>query len=206
MWEPKAEPNPDKQQAEKTKLENLDKSCENCGNVCSINNSVCIKCHAVWEKTGELKAWKETPEKAQGPRRRFIPTAYVKDFMAKPASDFVPPYPVGFTRIMLKDHMESCCKEIVELFSAKNIDYGQGDDAFANFRAAGERVLRPVMPTATTEELMWLSAFIYVQKHIQALEHTGMDGKEADSRLQDIAVYCLIMRAILKQSKEQCDE
>lgn len=123
------------------------------------------------------------------------------DMMAKPATDFVPPEPTGFTRAMLKDHIESCCKEIGELFAEKNKDYGQGDDAFANFRAAGERVLRPVLPTATTEELMWLSAFIYVQKHVQALEHTGMDGGEADSRLQDIAVYCLIMRAILKQAK-----
>ena len=45
-------------------------------------------------------------------------------------------------------------------------------------------------------------AQIYVHKHLIALEHTGPNGAEAESRLLDIAVYCLIQRAMLKAGAE----
>lgn len=90
------------------------------------------------------------------------------------------------------------CQEIVKLFNAKNTDYGLGEDAFVNFREAATRILRPHMPNHSDTQLMWLVAQIYVQKHMIALEHTGAEGEEAESRLLDIAVYCLIMRAMLR--------
>ena len=102
------------------------------------------------------------------------------------------------TREQLADHIESACKEIIELFRYKNTDYGAKGDAFTNFREAAERILRPHLPDLTDTELMWLAAQIYVQKHQIALEHTGCRGAEAESRLLDIAVYCLIMRGMLQ--------
>ena len=102
------------------------------------------------------------------------------------------------TREQLADLIESDCKEIAELFRYKNTDYGAKEHAFANFSEAAKRVLQPKLPELTETELMWLVAQIYVNKHLIALEHTGMHGAEADSRLLDIAVYCLIMRGMLK--------
>ena len=105
------------------------------------------------------------------------------------------------TREQLAKHIETDCEEILSLFRYKNTDYGAQTDAFANFSEAARRILRPKLPEATDTELMWLVAQIYVQKHLIALEHTGTAGAEAASRLLDIAVYCLIMRGMLKSGK-----
>lgn len=107
------------------------------------------------------------------------------------------------TREQLRDLIESDCKEIAELFSYKNTDYGAKSDAFANFSQAAKRILRPHLPGLPDLELNWMVAQIYVQKHLIALEHTGPNGAEAESRLLDIAVYCLIQRAMLKASAEE---
>ena len=102
------------------------------------------------------------------------------------------------TREQLSDMIESDCKEIADLFSYKNTDYGAKDDAFTNFSKAAKRILRPHLPDLSDLELNWMVAQIYVQKHLIALVHTGPNGAEAESRLLDIAVYCLIQRAMLK--------
>ena len=102
------------------------------------------------------------------------------------------------TREQLAKHIETDCAEVLSLFQYKNTDYGAQTDAFANFNEAALRILRPKLPEATDTELMWLVAQIYVQKHLIALEHTGTAGAEAASRLLDVAVYCLIMRGMLK--------
>ena len=106
------------------------------------------------------------------------------------------------TREQLKDLIESDCKEIAELFTYKNTDYGATSDAFANFSEAAKRILRPHLPDLTDLDLNWMVAQIYVHKHLIALEHTGPNGAEAESRLLDIAVYCLIQRAMLKAGAE----
>jgi hypothetical protein len=102
------------------------------------------------------------------------------------------------TREQLAKHIETDCAEILSLFQYKNTDYGAKEHAFANFSEAARRILQPKLPDLTETELMWLVAQIYVQKHQIALEHTGVQGEEAASRLLDIAVYCLIMRGMLK--------
>lgn len=105
------------------------------------------------------------------------------------------------TRPELTTFIENECSAIVDTFRRKNVDYGVGNDAFANFRKTAQRIIIPFMQKAgvkiSERDAMFLVLNVLLDKHAVALSQTGLAGAEAAERLNDIAVYCMIAKAMI---------
>ncbi|MEN6565884.1 MAG: hypothetical protein ABFC57_06250 [Veillonellales bacterium] len=106
------------------------------------------------------------------------------------------------TRKELAAYIVKSCDDIKSLFNYKNQDYGEDKDAFANFRKTVQRIVIPFMEShgvsITEKEAMFMVAMIYQDKHLVALSQTGVNGNEVAERLQDVANYALIMKAMVE--------
>ena len=100
----------------------------------------------------------------------------------------------------LSEFIGKNCNSIVELFTYKSQDYSNKNDAFSNFRKTAQRIIIPFMTkrgvSITEREAMFLVAQVLQDKHLVALSQTGINGNEVEERLQDVATYSLIMKAI----------
>lgn len=87
---------------------------------------------------------------------------------------------------------------ISQTFALKNRSYGGDSDAFHNFRETARRVFK-------SED--WHSMFrvllTLVDKHYVALCNNGLYDPEAEERLRDIAVYCLIGLGMLAEMRRE---
>lgn len=100
----------------------------------------------------------------------------------------------------LSEFIGKNCNSIVELFAYKSQDYSDKRDAFSNFRKTAQRIIIPFMlkhgVSISEKEAMFLVAQVLQDKHLVALSQTGINGNEVEERLQDVATYSLIMKAI----------
>jgi len=104
------------------------------------------------------------------------------------------------SRSQLHVSIAKSCEAIPKLFDYKNADYGQQNDAFANFRKTAERIVQPFMQrhgiTIGIDEAMFLVMQVLQDKHLVALSQTGLSGNEVAERLGDVANYALIQKAL----------
>lgn len=111
------------------------------------------------------------------------------------------------SRAELATFIENECSAIVSTFNRKNIDYGASEDAFANFRKTAQRIIIPFMESAginiSERDAMFLVLNVLMDKHAVALSQTGLGGAEASERLNDIAVYCMIAKAMKEEGVER---
>ncbi|EAX47541.1 hypothetical protein TcarDRAFT_1276 [Thermosinus carboxydivorans Nor1] len=90
--------------------------------------------------------------------------------------------------------------EVKSLFEYKNGAYGAENDVFWNFRQTALRKFGSALPPA-----MFDVAYILADKHWVALGK-GIDVAEAEERLQDMIVYCLIMLAMLEEHRRIAED
>lgn len=87
----------------------------------------------------------------------------------------------------LQDLIIKECRELTQLFQEKNKDYGDGQDAFYNFRQSALRLYG-----SGDKEDMFKVLVTLADKHWVTLSSKGMKDKHFTERLRDIAVYALI--------------
>ena len=105
------------------------------------------------------------------------------------------------SRTGLSEFMTKSAEDMKQLFQYKNTDYGADADAFANFRKTAQRVVIPWVRRlcgleVSEREAMFLVLMTLADKHLVALSQTGIDGHEVAERLQDVAVYAMIGKAM----------
>jgi hypothetical protein len=84
--------------------------------------------------------------------------------------------------------------ELGSLHDRKQLDYGKGDDPFANVRASSEWGIAP-----------WVGAMVRLNdkvKRLQSLaQNGGLHNESAEDSMRDIAVYAVIALVLYEQAK-----
>lgn len=101
------------------------------------------------------------------------------------------------TRTEFAEFAKKKLEEVMELFRQKNQSYGQGADAFFNFKSSGRRVYG-----VESYENSFRVLLTYMDKHLVALANKGIDEPEFESRLKDVIVYCLLAMGMGEERKK----
>ena len=96
----------------------------------------------------------------------------------------------------LADNIKEQCDETIKLFFNKNSDYGENNDACANFRKTAARLGEE---GKNEKQRMIKTLMVLQDKHLVGLSHTLGTGKEDNERFLDVAIYALIARSILQE-------
>lgn len=107
----------------------------------------------------------------------------------------------AISRKQLLGHFKTELDSILALMDYKNGNYGDGEDAFFNFRNTAMRVEGNTEPDSMYKMLM-----TYMDKHLCALAKNKMSDKEFIERHKDIIVYSLIAIAMKKEINKNNSE
>ena len=97
---------------------------------------------------------------------------------------------------MVEDFVANVQK-VLDLVGYKNVNYGEGGDAFFNFRQVAQRMENDQSPDNMYKVLM-----TYMDKHMCALAKNKMEDKEFLERHLDIIVYSLIAMSMKQHLTE----
>ena len=101
-------------------------------------------------------------------------------------------------RSAMVDDFKANVEKILELVGYKNGNYGEGGDAYFNFRQVAQRIENDQSPNSMYKILM-----TYMDKHMCALAKNKMDDKEFLERHLDIIVYSLIAMSMKQRMIEE---
>jgi hypothetical protein len=102
----------------------------------------------------------------------------------------------GFVTTMRNQKFEAACRELLELHSKKNADYGTDEDPYANLRACAELGIKP-----------WVGVTIRMrdkeERIAKAIKGGTLVNESCEDSIRDNAVYAILRYVLFKEEQDR---